>query len=101
MAIPALERRSPVEEGYLAVRGARLFYRVIGSSTPLVVLHGGPDFNHHYLLPELDGLADLARLIYYDQRGRWKSADGVVPEDVTIESEVEDLDRLREQRSAG
>jgi len=62
----------------------------------LVVLHGGPDFDHSYFLPELDRLSDAFRLIYYDQRGRGKSADGVQPEDVTIESDVEDLDRLRE-----
>jgi proline iminopeptidase len=59
------------------------------------VLHGGPDFNHAYLLPELDRLARAFRLIYYDQRGRGKSASGVVPEDVTIESEVDDLEGLR------
>jgi len=86
---------APACEGFFAVPGARLHYRVIGSSTPLVVLHGGPDFDHHYLLPELDRLAGVARLIYYDQRGRGRSADLVAPEDVTLESEVEDLDRLR------
>ncbi len=35
------------------------------------------------------------RLIYYDQRGRGKSASNVEPETVSIESEVEDLERLR------
>ena len=84
-----------MSEGFIAMPGARLYYRAVGSSTPVTVLHGGPDFNHHYLLPELDRLADLARLIYYDQRGRGKSSEGVAPEDVTIESEVEDLDRIR------
>jgi proline iminopeptidase len=61
-----------------------------------VVLHGGPDFDHAYLLPELDGLASAARLVYYDQRGRGRSSSDVTPEDVTIDSEIEDLDRLRE-----
>ena len=83
-------------EGFIAVPGARLYHRTVGSGTPLVVLHGGPDFNHHYLLPELDGLAGSSRLIYYDQRGRGKSSAGVAPEDVSIESEVDDLDRLRQ-----
>jgi proline iminopeptidase len=62
----------------------------------MVVLHGGPDFDHTYLLPDLDRLADSFRLIYYDQRGRGKSADRVQPEDVTIESEMGDLDAVRE-----
>jgi proline iminopeptidase len=80
----------------MAVPGARLYYRVVGSSTPLVVLHGGPDFNHNYLLPELDRLAGLVRLIYYDQRGRGKSSEGVMAADVTIDSEIDDLERLRQ-----
>jgi len=58
----------------------------------IVVLHGGPDFDHTYLLPDMDRLADSFRLIYYDQRGRGKSGDGVRAEDVTLASGIEDLD---------
>jgi proline iminopeptidase len=61
----------------------------------MIVLHGGPDFDHGYFLPDLDRLADAFRLIYYDQRGRGRSADRVAPEDVTMMSEVQDLDRVR------
>jgi proline iminopeptidase len=42
----------------------------------------------------MDRLADFFRLIYYDQRGRGESADQVRPEDVTLTSDVEDLDRV-------
>ncbi|HEY8103107.1 MAG TPA: alpha/beta fold hydrolase [Gaiellaceae bacterium] len=72
-----------------------LFCRDVGDGPPIVVLHGGPDFDHAYLLPELDRLTSSFRLIYYDQRGRGRSAEGVRPEDVTIQSEVDDLDRVR------
>ena len=58
---------------------------------------GGPDFDRQYLLPELDRLADAFRLIYYDQRRRGRSAEGVRAEDVTIQSEVEDIECLRRQ----
>jgi proline iminopeptidase len=78
------------------VRGANLFCRELGRGLPIVVLHGGPDFDHNYLLPQLDPLADSFRLIYYDQRGRGRSADDVRADEVTIESEVADLDALRE-----
>lgn len=84
-----------VREGYLAVAGARLYYREVGDGPPLVVLHGGPDFNHNYLMPDMDRLAGAFKLIYYDQRGRGKSSHGVDPRDVSIESEVDDLDALR------
>lgn len=62
----------------------------------MIVLHGGPDFDTSYLLPELDRLSDKFHLIYYDQRGRGRSADSVKPEDVTLESEIADLDEVRE-----
>ncbi len=82
-------------EGLIPVEGARLFFRDVGLGPPIIVLHGGPDFSHDYFLPELDRLADSFRLIYYDQRGRGRSADGVKPEDVSIESEMEDLRAVR------
>jgi proline iminopeptidase len=72
-----------------------LFVREVGDGPTIVVLHGGPDFDHTYFLPELDLLADSFRLVYYDQRGRGRSADGVRAEDVTIGSELEDLDAIR------
>ncbi|MGZ4625757.1 MAG: alpha/beta fold hydrolase [Kineosporiaceae bacterium] len=82
-------------DGYVRVDGARLYRRVIGAGPPVVIVHGGPDFDHMYLRPELDRLARRFRLVYYDQRGRGRSAGGVSPSEVTIESEVEDLDRVR------
>jgi len=62
----------------------------------MIVLHGGPDFDQAYLLPDLDRLADRFRLIYYDQRGRGRSAEGVQPDDVTLTSDVDDIDRVRQ-----
>jgi len=86
---------SDSRQGYAAVRDGRLFYRETGQGLPTVVLHGGPDFDHRYLLPEMDRLSDSLRLIYYDQRGRGRSAPETDPEAVTITSEIEDLDGLR------
>jgi proline iminopeptidase len=74
-----------------------LYVRDVGQGRPVIVLHGGPDFDHTYLLPDMDRLLSNGyHLVYYDQRGRGRSADGVKPEDVSIASEVADLDRVRE-----
>jgi phosphohistidine phosphatase SixA len=81
--------------GILTADGARLHFRVVGEGPAIVVLHGGPDFGYDYLVPELDRLAGRSRVVYYDQRGRGRSAHGVRPDDVTIESEVDDLDHVR------
>jgi proline iminopeptidase len=79
----------------VAAGNAQLHFRDIGVGPSIVVLHGGPDFDYDYLLPELDRLAEWFRIIYYDQRGRGRSADGVRPDDVTVESEMDDLDHVR------
>jgi proline iminopeptidase len=88
------DRLNP-REGYVRTDGGRLFLREIGEGQPTIVLHGGPDFDHTYLLPELDRLAGELRLVYYDQRGRGRSAEGVRAEDVGIDSEMDDLERVR------
>lgn len=93
---PEIGRLIPYER-HVAVNGTDLFVREIGVGPPVMVLHGGPDFDHTYLLPELDALADSCRLIYYDQRGRGRSPAKVAPEQVSIESEIADLDQLRER----
>jgi proline iminopeptidase len=91
----ANQRFSP-HEGHIQAGTGRLYFRELGQGQPIIILHGGPDFNHSYLLPAMDHLSDAYRLIYYDQRGRGKSAGNVQPEDVSIVTETEDLERLRE-----
>ncbi|HEX6046882.1 MAG TPA: alpha/beta fold hydrolase [Pyrinomonadaceae bacterium] len=83
-------------ESQLKVGNTALYVRVIGKGQPVIVLHGGPDFDHSYFLPDLDKLRDKFRLIYYDQRGRGRSADKVKPRDVTLLSDLDDLDRVRQ-----
>ena len=94
MPTTSVDRPAP-REGYVPAGTARLFSRDIGQGHPIVVLHGGPEFDHSYFLPELDELARSFRVIYYDQRGRGRSAQGVRPDDVTIASEMDDLEYVR------
>lgn len=83
-------------ESRIQIGKSSLYVRVIGKGQPVIVLHGGPDFDHSYFLPDLDRLKDTFRLIYYDQRGRGKSADNVSPDDVTLVSDLSDIDRVRQ-----
>ena len=81
--------RGPSFEGHVTVDGARLYCRAVGEGPPIVVLHGGPDFDHTYPRSETDRLADAFRLVYYDQRGRGRSfPETCEPGEVGIESEV-------------
>lgn len=95
-ALVGVEQGPRAQEHHISVGTVTLFARELGQGQPIIVLHGGPDFDHSYFLPDLDRLAAAYRLIYYDQRGRGKSADGVQPADVTLESEIADLEKVRQ-----
>jgi proline iminopeptidase len=92
----AQSTHSGAHESRIPVQRAGLYCREVGRGVPMIVLHGGPDFDISYLLPELDRLSDKFHLIYYDQRGRARSADHGKPEDVTLDSEMADLDEVRQ-----
>jgi proline iminopeptidase len=67
----------------LNVNGTELYFEITGSELDashgftqkptLVVLHGGPGFDHTYLRPWLDALASSAQVVYVDQRGCGRS----------------------------
>ncbi len=94
--MPSFAEPPAVRTSFIGEGSSRLYVRELGRGLPIVVVHGGPDFDHEYLLPDLDRLASRFHLIYYDQRGRGRSFSGEPPGRVTIASETEDLDRVRE-----
>ena len=40
----------------------------------LVLLHGGPGYDHTSFKPAFSQLADIAQIVYYDHRGHGRSA---------------------------
>lgn len=83
----------PPNDGCVPVEGGELYYREVGQGRPIIVIHGGPSFDHTYLLPDMDRLSDSYRLIYYDQRGRGKSTGNL--QAISIRTEIQDLEELR------
>ncbi len=67
----------------LAVNGTELYFDVVGSGLDaaagfrqkptLIILHGGPGFDHTYLRPWLDPVSEGAQLVYVDERGCGRS----------------------------
>src|SRR2546430_14051849 len=51
---PDTERTAAPHEARIPVGNADLYSREIGQGQPIIVLHGGPDFDHSYFLPEMD-----------------------------------------------
>ena len=69
---------------YANVNGARLFFDVEGlglvpdgprmrQRPTVLLLHGGPGFDHTMYKPAFSQLADIAQLVYYDHRGQGRS----------------------------
>ena len=63
--------------------------------TPLLVIHGGPGFSHHYLLPLTDLAADRP-VIFYDQLDSGNSARPGNPANWTVERFVAEVDAVRD-----
>src|SRR5918912_830701 len=72
----------------------------LGSGLPVIVLHGGPGFDHSMFRPYLDPLADEFRLLYVDERGQGRS-DRVDPETLSLEVFARDVDLLAEALELG
>lgn len=72
---------------HVVVNGVRLFFDVEGAGLvpdgpvmrekpTLLLLHGGPGFDHSIYKPAYSALADIAQIIYLDHRGNGRSEDG-------------------------
>jgi pimeloyl-ACP methyl ester carboxylesterase len=72
---------------HASVNGVRLFFDVEGAKyvpdgptmrekPTLLLLHGGPGFDHSIYKPAYSALADIAQIVYLDVRGNGRSEDG-------------------------
>ena len=72
---------------HVSVNGVRLFFDVEGAKfvpdgpvmrekPVLLMLHGGPGFDHSIYRPAYSALADIAQIVYFDHRGNGRSEDG-------------------------
>ena len=80
----------------LSLDGARIFYEVVGSGDPIIVVHGGPGLDHSYLRPGMDALATRNTVVYYDQRGTGRSGAELVDSIINFDAFVDDIDALRQ-----
>lgn len=59
----------------------------------LLLMHGGPGFDHSAFRPFFGRVADIAQVIYYDHRGHGRS-DRRPPEEWTLDTFADDIVRL-------
>lgn len=63
----------------------------------LLVIHGGPDWDHTYLIEPLRGLGSRRHIMWPDLRGCGRSTRGLAPHDCSAEAVVRDLLALVDQ----
>lgn len=59
----------------------------------LILLHGGPGYDHSGFKPAFSQLADVAQIVYYDHRGHGRS-DRRPPQEWTLDTYADDVVRL-------
>ena len=79
----------------MEVNGTSLFYKTMGSGEPIVVLHGGPGFDHRQFLPYIWELAARHKVILFDQRGTGLSSGPIDSKSISIDSFIADIEGVR------
>jgi proline iminopeptidase len=82
--------------------GVTIWYEVrgAGAATPLIIVNGGPGFDHAYTHlgdPVWDRIARTRRVVFYDQRGNGRSSELKPGQSCTLADQIADLDALRAQ----
>jgi len=93
--LPPDQSDPAITTGTITADGATLFYKTMGEGDPVVVLHGGPGFDHRQFLPFIWGLARDHQVILYDQRGTGLSGCEVDSANINIDTFVADVDAVR------
>ena len=81
-------------DGNKKINGTNLYFSVKGKGEYLLVIHGGPGFNHSYFKPHLNPLENTFKVVYYDQRACGKSS---IPasDSISLKFLVDDIEEIR------
>ncbi|GJL55971.1 MAG: proline iminopeptidase [Nitrospirales bacterium] len=71
-----------------------LVRRLGNGNNPLLVIHGGPDWDHTYLIPPFEIIADQYPVLLFDIRGCGGSTRFGIPEKYSSDQAVEDVVQL-------
>ena len=81
-------------EGKKRINGTNLYFSVKGKGEYLLVIHGGPGFNHSYFKPHLKPLENNFKVVYYDQRACGHSSIPA-PDSISLKFLVDDIEAIR------
>ncbi len=85
-------RISPTMRLFVDIDGAGLVPdgSVMRHKPTLILLHGGPGYDHASFKPAFSRLADVAQIVYYDHRGHGRS-DPCSTDELTLDNLADDL----------
>ncbi len=66
---------------------------VMRKKPTLILLHGGPGYDHASFKPAFSQLSDIAQIIYYDHRGHGRSDTSPISE-ITLDTLADDIVKL-------
>ncbi|MGZ3585165.1 MAG: alpha/beta fold hydrolase [Ktedonobacterales bacterium] len=90
----------PSFEDLVQLPEVQLFVRRFGATGPdLIIIHGGPDWDHSYFLPFVLPLATHMRVTLFDLRGCGRSQKFNDPTRYHLDHAVDDVARLCQQLS--
>src|SRR5262245_50851755 len=99
LALSVASTAPPEQGASFDAGGVTIWYEVRGggAGTPLVVVNGGPGFDHGYLHCSecWDRLAEGRRVVFYDQRGNGRSGELKEGQSCTLVDQIADLEALR------
>lgn len=84
------------QEGFVDGNPKIAYWEYGNSETSIIIINGGPGYDHKYLQPEWDTLSKIFRIIYYDQRG---CGDSETSTNYSWIEHIKDLKRLKLQLS--
>ena len=96
--IPPVSRwcdRLELRKERIDVGDAQLYVEEEGKGIPLVLINGGPGGTHHCFHPWFSRAKEVARVIYYDQRGCGLSDFKPGKEGYSVRQAIDDLDAVR------
>lgn len=80
---------------FAVINGSRLWYRIAGQGTPLLLIPGGPGSSHAYFYPRFERFANSCRVIFFDAFGRGRSDRAKNPREYSLDRDIEDVEGLR------
>jgi len=81
-------------EGFIKNNDVKIYYKSFGQGDPIIIVHGGPGFDHVHMLPFKE-LSDKYQVIFYDQRATGESSGDTDSASITVGNFVSDLELIR------